>query len=227
MYRPWGAELPADVELCSVQLPGRETRLREPAFRDLAELVSELSEQILPFLDRPFAFFGHSMGALVAFELARALAAAGSASPVCLFASGRRAPRLADAEPPLTALSDEEFLAEIQRRYGGIPAEVLEHRELVELLLPGLRADIEALERYSYTPGEPLDCPIFAFGGTHDGRVTAEQLQAWREETRARFGMRIFPGGHFFTQSARAQVLDAITVALRQSAATALEWTGR
>jgi medium-chain acyl-[acyl-carrier-protein] hydrolase len=225
-YRPWAAELPSEVELCIAQLPGREARLGDPPVEDFAELVESLAEQIQPLLDRPFAFFGHSMGALVGFELARSLVHAGYAEPVGFFASGRRAPRIPDDEPPMGHLDDEAFVAEIQRRYGGIPEQVLEHRELLELLIPGLRADIAALEGYRYRPGEPLECPLFAFGGTQDERVTLPRLEAWREETRGAFSLRLFPGGHFFPQSARAQVLDGIVTALRRAVAPQLERTG-
>lgn len=215
-YRGWAADLPAGIELCAVQPPGRETRLREAAIPDLRELVLALGECILPLLDRPFAFFGHSMGALTAFELARHLGRTGGGAPAFLFASARRAPRLPDTEPALHTLPDDTFVAEIQRRYGGIPEEVLRHRELVELLLPGLRADIQAVETYSYVAGDSLDCPILAFGGAQDSRATAQELEGWREESRGPFTLRMFAGGHFFLQSARVQVLAAIAAALRQ-----------
>jgi medium-chain acyl-[acyl-carrier-protein] hydrolase len=216
-YRPWAAELPADVELCAVQPPGRETRMREPAFADLSQLAAAIGEHILPLLDRPFVFFGHSMGALTAFEVARRLARSGGATPAYLIASAHQAPRLPRRESPLHELPDAAFVAEIQRRYGGIPDEVLAHRELLELLLPGLRADMTAIERYEYQPGEPLGCPILAIGGTFDARVSVADLEAWRDETTAEFSTRRLHGGHFFIQNARAQVIDILATALGPS----------
>jgi len=215
VYRPWAAELPQDVELCAVQLPGRETRLREPPFRDLRELVDATLEQIAPMLDRDFALFGHSMGACVAFELARRLEGGDGPGPARLFVSGRRAPSIPPSEPPMHPLTDAQFVEEIRRRYNGIPDEVMQHPELVALLLPCLRADIEMLERHSHRPSAPLRCPVSALGGAQDPVVSAAELGAWKEETAGGFSLRLFPGQHFYLQSARGAVIDSVTDALR------------
>jgi medium-chain acyl-[acyl-carrier-protein] hydrolase len=214
-YRPWAAELPPEIELCALQPPGRETRLREAALDDLDELVAAVGSEMLPLLDRPFAFFGHSMGACVAYELARRLARQGAPPPVRLFVSGRRAPGVPHTEPPMSTLPDDAFIDEIQRRYNGIPEEVLQYPELVALLLPGLRADITALERHVHQPGEPLDCDLLALGGVGDPRVSPSELEAWRSETAGAFSLRLFPGGHFYLQSARQPLLDTLVGALR------------
>jgi medium-chain acyl-[acyl-carrier-protein] hydrolase len=214
-YRAWPALLPPEFELCAVQPPGREGRLREPPFRSIPELVEAAAAGLEPYFDRPFAFFGHSMGALVAFEVARLLRRGGRTGPCWLFASGRRGPRVPDREPPLQHLPDAEFVAEIQRRYGGIPDQVLQHRELLELLLPGLRADVAALDTYVYRPGEPLDCPVTAFGGMADKMTLAEDLDAWRAETRGAFELEMFPGGHFFIDEARPRVVERVVATLR------------
>jgi medium-chain acyl-[acyl-carrier-protein] hydrolase len=214
-YRAWAAELPPEIEACAVQPPGRETRLREPPLDDLGALVEALGKEIEPWLDRPFAFFGHSMGACVAFELSRSLERRGAARPLRLFVSGRRAPSVPNLEPPMSGLPDDAFVAEIQRRYNGIPEEVLRYPELVALLLPGLRADITALERHIHRPDTPLASPILALGGTGDPRVSPAELEAWRGETSGVFSLRLFPGGHFYLQSARQPLLDTLVGALR------------
>lgn len=225
-YRAWPALLPPEFELCAVQLPGREGRLREPPFRSLSELADAAAAGLEPHLDRPYAFFGHSMGALVAFEVARRLRWVGRTGPRWLFASGRRGPRVPDRDPPIAHLPDAEFVAAIRRRYDGIPDQVLEHRELLELLLPGLRVDIAALETYVYRPGEPLDCPLTVFGGVADA-TTREDLDAWRAETRGAFELEMLPGGHFFVQDARPQVVERVVATLRGVlAANAGAWSG-
>jgi surfactin synthase thioesterase subunit len=213
-YRAWAAGLPAALDVCAVQLPGRESRLRERPIPSLRAIVDALVPAVESQLDRPFAFFGHSMGAVLAAEVSRALVGRGAPAPAHLFVSSRRPPHLPPSEPPLHVLSDREFLAELGRRYGGLPAEVLRHAELVELLLPSLRADIEALETHRAPPRPPLPCPISAFGGSDDRFATREQLEAWRSETSGAFRVRIFPGGHFYVDARRAEVLADVGATL-------------
>jgi medium-chain acyl-[acyl-carrier-protein] hydrolase len=210
-YRSWAGLLPADVEVCPVQLPGRGSRFREAPFRKAADLVPALAEGILPFLDLPFAVFGHSMGALVAFELTRELRRRGERAPLLLALSGHQAPLRPDPEPPFSHLPDAEFLQEVQRRYDGIPPEVLAEEELLQLLLPVLRADIQVLETYAYRKEAPLDCPISCFGGEDDRHVSLADLEAWSDETRGLVHVRTFPGGHFFVDTARDEVLRALS----------------
>jgi medium-chain acyl-[acyl-carrier-protein] hydrolase len=209
-YRSWDAELAPDVEVCPVQLPGRGSRFREPAFRRLADLVPALAGGLAPLLDRPFALFGHSMGAVVGFELARELRRRGAPAPALLAVSGRQAPRRPEPEPPFAHLPDAEFLEEVRRRYDGIPPEVLAEEELLRLLLPTLRADIEALESHAYSPEGPLACPISCFGGEDDPHVSVADLEAWRDETSATVTVRTFRGGHFFVESSRSEILRAL-----------------
>jgi medium-chain acyl-[acyl-carrier-protein] hydrolase len=218
VFRHWSAELPQDIELLAVQLPGRETRLREPPLADIAAMVDALAGEIVPFLDRPAAFFGHSMGGLLAFELARRLAQSGTGAVASLFVSARRAPRLPMSEAPLHALDDDAFVAEIQRRYGGIPDGIAQHRDLLALLLPALRADILALETYRYEVGPLLRCPIIGFGGTADVRVRETEMAGWAHETRGPFTRHLIRGGHFFLQSQRSQVLGIVAGALLSDA---------
>lgn len=213
-YRVWADLLPADVEVCPVQLPGRGSRFREAPFRSTSELVAALADGLLPLLDLPFALFGHSMGALVAFELARELRRREGPVPFLLALSGHQAPRRPAPEPPFSHLPDAEFLAEVRRRYDGIPPEVLAEEELLRLLLPVLRADIQVLESYAYAAEEPLDCTISCFGGEEDPHVSLGDLQAWRDETSGPLRVRTFPGGHFFVESARDEVLRCLSLDL-------------
>jgi surfactin synthase thioesterase subunit len=211
VYRLWSAGLPEQVEVIALQLPGRESRLREPPLSSISQIVAAIVPEILPLLDRPYVFFGHSMGALLATELVRELTGRGIPPPEQLIVSGRRLPQVPDSEPAMASLPDEEFVAEINRRFGGIPAQVRHDRELMELLLPALRADIAALE--SHRPGEAtqLECPIAVFGGAEDPRVPREQLEAWRTATRAGFHLRMFPGDHFYLNPHRVQVLAQVS----------------
>jgi surfactin synthase thioesterase subunit len=181
----------------------------------VAELVPSLADGLQPLLDRPFAFFGHSMGALVAFELARELRRRAAPAPFLLGVSGYRAPHRPDPHPPFSHLPDPEFLQEVCARYDGIPPEVLAEKELLELMLPVLRTDILALEGYVYSADRPLDCPVSSFGGEDDPSVSREDLGAWRDQTQATFSVRTFPGRHFFIDSARGAVLQAVRDDLR------------
>jgi medium-chain acyl-[acyl-carrier-protein] hydrolase len=213
MYRAWLDALPPTIELCAVQLPGRESRLREPAFTSMQRLVEALLPELMARTDRPYALFGHSMGALVAFEAARALQSVSALrQPHRLLVSGRRAPHLADTEAPMHPLSDDAFVAEIRRRYGGIPDEVLRHRELLELLLPGLRADIAAIETHAFVPGPPLGCALSVFGGDADPRATREQLAAWQLHSDAATRLHVFSGDHFYLNDpvVRAELIGEI-----------------
>jgi medium-chain acyl-[acyl-carrier-protein] hydrolase len=208
-FHAWPDALPVDLEVLPVQLPGREGSWAEPPYTELPALLEALAPVLRAYLGRPFVFFGHSMGALIAFELARRLAERGEATPEHLFVSGIRAPQLADPEPPLAALPEAEFLAELASRYGQ-PDELLHEPELAGLLAPVLRADMALCESYAYAVRAPLECPITAFGGLDDRKVTGEQLAAWREQTRGPFTLRMFPGDHFFLHRDAAPFLRVL-----------------
>jgi medium-chain acyl-[acyl-carrier-protein] hydrolase len=191
-----GKHFPGDVEACPVQLPGRESRFAEPLLTSLEPVVDELVAAIPT--DLPFAFFGHSMGALIAYEVARRVA------PTHLVVSAHRAPHLPDTTP-LGQLDDDALVA---RLVATIP--VLADPDLREIFLPILRADLTLCETYRFTPGEPLPCPVTAIGGTEDDLVTEAELAAWRAHTSASFALRLFPGGHFYLRGAEAVVAETV-----------------
>jgi surfactin synthase thioesterase subunit len=214
VFRLWSHGLPPELEVVAVQLPGREGRLREPALTCVAAIVGALLPALLPCLDRPFALFGHSMGATVAREVVRALQSGGGPMPEHLFVSARRAPQLPDPYPPVSHLPDHELVEELNRRYGGIPAEVLQHAELMALLLPSLRADLSALETFAVLPGTALNVPLTVLGGTEDARTPLEHLEAWRDETTGAFRLRMFPGDHFYLNARRDELLAELSATL-------------
>lgn len=207
-FRGWAEAMPS-VEVCAVQAPGRETRLREPAETRMAPLVEGIVAALRGHLDRPFAFFGHSLGSLVAFETARALRRAGLPAPRHLFSSGCPAPQTHHVERPIHGLPDARLI-EALRRYQGTPEEVMRNEELMNLLLPIVRADFTIYETYSMTEEAPLDLPITVLGGLEDEHTTREELEGWRAQTTRGFVLRMFPGGHFFVHTHRAPLLDTV-----------------
>jgi medium-chain acyl-[acyl-carrier-protein] hydrolase len=211
-FRPWPAYLPDDVEVLPIQIPGREDRFLEPAIDSMDPLAGRLVEELSGYLDRPFAFFGHSMGALVAFELARRLRPMGR-EPVHLLAAGYRAPHLPRNQPDRHALADREFLAAV-RDLNGIPLELLEDADFMDLVLPTLRSDFKLVERYVYRDQAPLSCPLSVFGGLRDSEVTHDDLAAWSRHTTGHFQVHMLPGDHFFLDSARTALLRLVRAKL-------------
>jgi surfactin synthase thioesterase subunit len=211
-YRTWLRPFGGRVEIVPVQLPGRETRFTEPAEHSIRALTARL---VQPVLDRaggvPFAFFGHSMGALLAYDLSVALARQ-AAAPTHLVVSGYAAPHVRTAKD-VHLLADEDFLAHVVGLEGTSP-DVLANPSLLELLLPVLRDDFTACETYEYRDGDPLDVPVTAFGGTADPGVTEEDLRAWADLTTGPSAVRMFPGGHFYLVDEQPRVLTALAAAL-------------
>jgi surfactin synthase thioesterase subunit len=215
-YRPWSATLGrAGIDVCPVQPPGREGRFPEAPYDAVGPLVDDLAPVLEPYLDRPYALFGHSMGALIAFELAHRLR--GIAAPVHLFVSGRIAPQLRDPRPRMYDLPDAQLIARL-RALGGIPSGLLDARELIAMQLPLLRADLALNERYEYRPVPPLAVPLSAYGGVSDPKVSADELRAWHEQTTGLFRVQLLAGGHFFVQTAQPVLLRSLTAALYHAA---------
>jgi medium-chain acyl-[acyl-carrier-protein] hydrolase len=206
-YRAWLPFAPPSIAICPLQPPGREERFVEKPFDAMESLVADAAAALIPHLDQPFALFGHSLGAMACFEIAHALRKRGAPMPVHLFVSGAPAPHLSHLIPSVYELPDDEFLAAVQR-YGGLPDEVLRSRELLDLLIPRLRADFKISGTYRYAERLPLAIPITAFGGRDDDVVTPPLVEPWREHTTGTFQSEIFSGGHFFiAQHAREIVL--------------------
>lgn len=210
IFRLWSEKLPSQVEVCPIYLPGRENRLKEPLFTHLAPLVQTLAHALHPFMDIPFAFLGHSMGALISFELARHLHRIHYPGPAQLFVSAHRAPQLPDTNASLHDLPDPALIDALSR-LGGTPQAILQHTELMNVMLPILRADLTLCETYVYTPEPPLDCPIVVFGGEQDSMVSVQELQEWRNQTRSACTLHILPGDHFFLQNQQHLLLVTLS----------------
>src|SRR5262249_13433610 len=201
VYRRWRPALPPGVEGLAAQLPGREIRLKEKPYTNLLALVEALAGAIDRYLDKPFAFFGHSMGALTSFELAHLLRERCGVEPLHFFVSGCSAPHMRENGPLIYNLPDDKLVEEL-RRLNGTPQEVLEHAELLPLMLPLLRADFEVCDTYVYSEKRPLHCPMTVFGGFEDPDVTEQRLKGWREHTAGTFSLELLPGDHFFLHTA-------------------------
>jgi medium-chain acyl-[acyl-carrier-protein] hydrolase len=221
VYRAWAQALAPHIEAVSIRLPGRETRYAQEPYSRLDELVPALVAATEPFLDRPYAWFGHSMGALIAFEACREARRRGLPEPERLFVSGRRAPHLPARDRPVHAASTDVLVAHL-RHLNGTPREVLEDRAALTVLLPTLRADFAVSETYLHRTAPPLDCPISVFGGALDPVTTTGELTAWQEHTAADWSVRFFPGDHFFLHAEdRRKVLSAVEADLAYQSASA------
>lgn len=208
-YREWPTLAPEHIQICPLELPGRGSRFGEAPLSRLRPLVDGLAGAVDPYLDRPFAFFGHSMGALLAYELTRTLRRRGRPLPAHLFVSGRSAP---DAPPEWTPVHDapDDHVLERLRSLGGTPQEVLDDPELMDLMLPTLRADFAVLESYDYQDEPPLPVPLTVFGGTADTLVGPARLHGWRRQSSAGSRLRMLPGGHFFVHTSAQTIMTEI-----------------
>lgn len=209
-FRNWSDLLPDYIEVCPIELPGHGTRLMETPLINIESLVIELAQALVPNLTKPFVFFGHSMGALLCFELTRRLRQNYDLIPLHLFVSGFRAPHIPNRNPLIHNLPDQEFLNEL-RRYNGTPEDVINNAEIMELLLPILRADFTLLETYVYTPQSRLDCPITVFGGSEDWTTNSAELEEWKLHTNIKFLLQMLPGNHFFIDSAQMLLLNYLS----------------
>lgn len=212
-FRPWRTALLPGVDVCPVLLPGRESRLGEPPYTRMAELLPALVDGIRPYLDRPYALFGHSMGSIVAYELARRLPDVPGAVPAGLVVSGRQAPHRPRRRPDLRHLGEEEFLAAVSR-LNGIPDEVLAQPDLLRMFLPAMRADYTLNETYAPLPGPPLALPVVAFTGDADPEITPAEISEWREVTDGPFIRYVLGGDHFYLKGARPDFLELLETEL-------------
>jgi medium-chain acyl-[acyl-carrier-protein] hydrolase len=209
-FRGWEKDIPPTIDLFTVQLPGRERRFTEPSYRRIEPLVDALAHCVEPLLDRPFMLFGHSMGVIIALELAHEVLTRNGREPVAFVASGYPGPRaLQTGEIPLYLRSDAALLQEL-RRMGGTPAAVFESPDLLELYLPVVRADLEICETWAPRFAAPLNCPIIAVAGRDDESVNDKQLEAWRYESSGPFEALRLPGGHFYALPVRATLIEIL-----------------
>lgn len=215
-YRPVSAALSPAVDVLSVQYPGRQDRRCEPGIDSVAELADRVFQALLPSADRPLTFFGHSMGAVVAFEVARRFDSAGR-TPLRLFASGRRAPsRHRDSDG--RTRSDEEILAEL-RELSGTDARVFGDEEILRMVLPAIRSDYRAVDTYRCPPGASVRCPVSVLVGDGDPETTLDEARAWAGHTTGGFEMRVLPGGHFYLNDRADDVLRLLADHFRQPVA--------
>lgn len=215
LFRRWSELLPAGVEVCAIQLPGREARAAEPPYRRLRALIADLEPALTALLDRPFALFGHSMGALVAFELARQLRRAGAPQPQRLLLAAFRAPQLPNPNIRIYHLPDEVLKTVLAKE--GTPQGVLDNDEIMGALLPTLRADFELCDTYEYIPEAPLAVPMSVYGGTQDVRVGRTDLEEWNAQAGGEFELTMIPGPHFFIHSNQDLLLTRLSAALRST----------
>ena len=198
IFRTWAEQLPATVELCAIELPGRGKRMTEPALTTVAAIIETLGPELRPYLNLPFACFGHSLGALIAFELCRWLRRTVQLTPDHLWVSAAQAPQLPIEKAPMHTLPDAAFINEL-KHYQGTPDSILNHAEMMSLVLPILRADFTVLETYRYQPGAAIGCPITGFWGQQDSIVSQEHVAAWNIHTQG-FSLEAIDGDHFFIQ---------------------------
>ncbi|HET9364227.1 MAG TPA: thioesterase domain-containing protein [Candidatus Angelobacter sp.] len=207
LFRAWSAAMPEFVEVCALQPPGRANRIAEEPIPTVTAFMAQLGPALKALNDKPFVFFGHSMGSILAFEACRWLRREGLNLPQHLFVSARRAPHIPDADPHIHATSDEEFLAEVAR-LKGTPQAVLEDRALLRLLIPVLRADFTLCETYQCSEEGPFSFPITVLGGVEDEETQAGRLEAWQRHTTAKFSTHEIPGDHFFIHSQEQLLLS-------------------
>lgn len=208
-FRDWGIHLPDTVEVVAVELPGRGFHRGEPPVTEMERLLTALAAQVRHLVDRPYAIFGHSMGALIGLELAHALRGNGHPEANALFTAACRAPDAYYSFSDRAEPTDEQLLAALSES-GGVSAAILENPKYQQILLDVLRADVSLSERYQPPDREPLTCPVFAYWGATDSRTPQDSAAGWRSETRGRFVSRMFPGGHFFPVEQREVLLRVL-----------------
>jgi len=210
IFHSWAYQLPSDIETIGIQMPGLESRIMEPPVETISIAVEMLLPVIYSRIDKPFVLFGHSLGAFISFELTRKLRERYGLQPLHMLVAGIRAPQILNRNSPIYDLPEVDFLEKLQRRYNGIPEELLENPDILQLVLPGLRASFKMYECYEYMEGDPLDFDITAFGGYQDKTATTEDLEAWRRQTNRSFSLQMLPGSHFFINSEQELFLQTL-----------------
>jgi medium-chain acyl-[acyl-carrier-protein] hydrolase len=213
LFRNWQPSMNS-IQVRSIQLPGRASRLNEKPAADIATIVPRLSATIARSADRPFALFGYSLGAILCFEVARWLRRYGSVTPVHLCVAASKAPHVQEETPSKYDRSDEAILERL-RALNGTPDDVLDDDDMMQLLLPVIRADFEMADLYTYYHEPPLECPITVFGGSEDAEITRDMLMEWRKHTSSTFGVRVYPGGHLFIHDHERELVADVKALLR------------
>jgi surfactin synthase thioesterase subunit len=212
IFRSWAENLPSYIDVCSIQLPGREERLSEPPYRRLEPLVEAVTTAMIPYLDRPFAFYGHSMGALVSFEVARRLRNVYGHHPVAMYLAAFRSPQMPNPNIKIYHLPTEVF--KVVLRADGIAETILRSDELMQLMLPTLRADYEVCDTYEYRVEPPLNCPFYLYCGTEDIRIRESDMAGWPAHTLGTSLMTMVPGSHLFLHASQEFLLNEIVQSL-------------
>ena len=217
-YYWWNERVPEGVQICPLILPGRETRLGEPALTSMSEVVDELLSSLARHLDKPYSLLGHSMGAWVGYELLRTLLTRNYPAPDTFHVCARQAPSAGSCLPPLHDLPAARFIAEVQERWGALPQKVLQATDLLELIIPAMRADLKILHDYVELQGRPpLDIPIAAWWGEGDAAVPYAQMERWREYTTRRFTINKMQGGHFFHRGPNLTLIRGVFSAIARA----------
>ncbi len=214
-FRGWVEDLDDFVELIAIQLPGRENRYGEMLINNINQIIDNLSLHFNQYLNKPFVFLGHSLGALIAFELVRSLRRKGKPQPKQLIVSATRAPQVKFNKHIIHKLDDANFSKELMK-YNGMPRVIIENKELFSLLMPIVRADFCVSETYQYLHERPLSCPITAFGGLNDNTFSQEDLVRWKDQTVSSFNDHYFQGDHFFIKSSYNEVINIVNKILRE-----------
>lgn len=209
-FRSWSAHLPSSVELVAVQLPGREGRIKEAFIARMADLTGAVAEAMRPYLDKPYAIFGHSLGSIVGFEVIRELRRRGLPQPFLFIPAGRQGPQVKAKKAPIASLPEEAFVVELRKEYGQHIGAILDSAELREVFIPQIHADFALSEIYRFYDEQPLDCPIVAFAGVSEQDLERDELNAWSAHTSRSFHSRRFPGDHFFIRESQRLVVEAI-----------------
>jgi medium-chain acyl-[acyl-carrier-protein] hydrolase len=216
LYRPWAAALAPEIEVCPIQPPGRENRYSEKVITDAYEMANAIAAQMLPFIDRPYAIFGHSMGALLSFEITKVLQSQKKRPPEILFLSAHRAAHLPRKRDPLHALPDSQFIESL-KQYGGFPEEILNNQEFIDFILPTMRSDMTLCDLYTFKQSEtPIMTPLEMYAGEDDREAGPSEMSAWSEHTSSESNLTTFKGGHFFLRTHSQEVLEKIAFRIGQ-----------